>query len=161
MGREGIEIRVQVLHVHPDMGDSLRTVYQYRHIPPVRLFNDFLHGIDRSQHIGHVRYRHQPRAIGEKPPIGLHIQLPAVIHRYHFQGNPLAGSLQLPGDNVGMMLHDGHDHLVACRHTGIGKAGRHQIDRLRRSSCQHNFVRTAGIQELLHRLPRILVRLCG
>ena len=158
MAGEHIELGIQILHIHTQMGNSLRPVDQYRDLVIMRLFDDLLYRIDRTEHIRHMRNRNQFRPLRKKTAERVHAQFSLFIHRNHFQRDPFAGSLYLPGNDIGVVLHHRNDHLIACRQTLVGKAGRDQVDRLCRPARENNLVGRAGIQELLHGLARFFMR---
>ena len=83
----------------------------------------------------------------------------SVIHRNNFNGNPPLGCQQLPGNDITVMLHNGENHLIALLHKLFAEAGHKQIDALRCTAGKDDFIRTAGIDELPHRLTRRFVQL--
>ena len=123
MAREDIKLTIQLLHIHRHVGYRLGTVHQDRHIMFVGNADDLLNRIDRTQHIGYMSHRHQTSPFGKELLVGIQLELSPLIHRNHLEGNSLAGRLNLPGDDVGMVLHDRDDHLITGRHTGIRKTG--------------------------------------
>ena len=158
MTGEHIELGIQILHIHFQMGNGLRSVDQYRNLVIMGFFSDLLYRIDRTEHIRHMCNRDKFCPFRKKTTERIHAQLAFFIHRNHFQRDPFTGSLYLPGNDIGMVFHHRNDHFVAGRHTFVGKAGSNQVDRLCRPTRENNLVGRAGVQELLHGLACILMR---
>ena len=95
------------------MGDGLGAVDQHWHAAGMGLADQVLHRIDGAQGIGNVHYRDQPGALVEQAAPGVQVQLAAVGNRRGHHPGAAAAGHQLPGHDVGVMLHAGHEDLVA------------------------------------------------
>ncbi len=74
-----------------------------------------LHRVDGAEDIRGVREGHDPGAGSDDPGRRVEVQGPVVVHRNEFQARAGAFGQLLPGNQVGVVLHLGHHHLVAGR----------------------------------------------
>lgn len=68
---------------------------------------------------------------------------------------------QLPGNDVGVMLHGGDDDLIALAQELIGKGCGHQIEPFGGSSGEYYLAYRPCIDELTHRFAGSLVQVSG
>ena len=54
MSAEGEEVAIHRLHIHLEMGCTLGTIHQHRDTALVGYLYNFLHRINRSQHVADV-----------------------------------------------------------------------------------------------------------
>ena len=59
MSGEHVELGIQILYIHSEVGNSLRSVDQHRHIVLMRFFDHRLYRVNSSEHIGYVGYGNQ------------------------------------------------------------------------------------------------------
>ena len=116
MSAESEEVAVQVLHVYGEMGSALRSVYHHGHVVLVGNTNHLLHGVHRAEHVAHLGNAHYLGAPGKQTGEFIEVYLTLVVDGNHTQGNAFPGCLQLPGHDVGVVLHGGDNHLVALGH---------------------------------------------
>ena len=67
----------------------------------------------------------------------------------------------LPRHNVGVVLHGGDEHFVACCDIGAAVGFRHQVDGFSCAADKDDFVGAGSLDKAAHRLPRLIVRLGG
>jgi hypothetical protein len=104
-----------------------------------------------------VAYCEQPSAFGDQPVEGINIQLALVRDRD--RAKPSAGLLadQLPGQQVGVMLQDSYQHLVAGPERAPPPALGHQIDGLGRAPGEHDLRRARGAKKTRDLLACVVV----
>ena len=107
-------------------------------------------GVGVAEHIGHMRDRDDLGALGEELLEFLERERPSSSTLDPFQDRALALAQEMPGDDVGMMLHHGQDDLVALADMRETERGGDEIDRLRRAARKDDFVGGAGIEEAPH-----------
>ncbi len=95
------------------MGRSLRTVHKYRDTVTVGYGNHLLHGVDSAKHVAYMSKRSEYRTLVEQRPILFQIKFPPVVYVHHPDFNVVMTLKELPGHNIGMMLHYGEDNLVS------------------------------------------------
>ena len=161
MSAEGKEIRIERLHVYCKMRSALRTVHQYGHAVGMGDADHPAHGVDRAQHVAHVRHADDARAVVEEPFVFVQHQFATVVYRNYPQLDALACLQELPAHDVGVVLHLAEDDFVAFAHEGLAEAGSHEVDALRRAAREDDLRCAAGIQEAAHRLAGRLVQLRG
>ena len=84
-----------------------------------------------------------------------------VVHGYHPEDNAALHGLQLPGDDVAVVLHRGDDDLVARLHLRQAEGGGQEVDALRGAAGEDDFVGGAGVDELAHGLAAGLMQFRG
>ncbi len=82
-------------------------------------------------------------------------QLAAVGDRRPFQHRTVALAMEVPGDDVGVMLHDRQDDLVALADAGEERIG-DEVDRRRGVAREDDLIGAAGVEEAAHGFARIL-----
>jgi hypothetical protein len=74
---------------------------------------DFLHVHHRAEHVRHVGDRHQLGAVGQRLAEIIKIEIALVVDADPDDLRALALAQEMPRHDVGVMLHDGDDDLVA------------------------------------------------
>ena len=98
----------------------------------------------------------QPGLGGDGGQHGLGVQITVGVHIDPFQYDTLTFAQEMPWHDVGVMFHDGQDHLIARLKPGGGPAVGHQIDRLGRAGAEHDVIGT-GVQKPRNGAARRLV----
>ena len=75
---------------------------------------------------------------------------------FHHDAAPLG--LQLPGHDVGVVLHVGDDDFVACLHLAFAERRRHEVDGLGGAASEDDLLRLAGVDELAYLFTCCLVQ---
>ena len=111
---EGDQVRTQLDHVDRQLRDGLRGVQHDRRADGVTQCDDLADRVDGAEHVGHVRHRDDLGALVHQSGGGGPGQIqPALVgHVEPAQGG--AGPLreELPGHDVGVVLHHRDDDLV-------------------------------------------------
>ena len=97
-------------------------------------------------------------ALGEQLFVFVEQQFAFVVHRYHAQRYAFARCLKLPRHDVGMMLHDGHDNLVALAHKPVAERRNHKVKALGGSAREDYFVNRTCIDKLAHLFACLFVQ---
>ncbi len=130
MAGEDVEIAIDVLHVHRQMHRALAAIDQDRNAARMGEPHDLLHRHDRAEHVRHMG---DGDHLGARRKRGLEILKPEFAFRRHrnpFQLRAAPLAVEMPGHDVGMVLHDGEHDLVALADAHAAEGLRHQIDRL-------------------------------
>ena len=132
MAGEGQEVDVERLHVERQVRHALRRVDQDSGAGGMRLARDRGDVVDGAEGVADVGDGHQLRLALQQIGEGRHIEAVVVG-----QGNvgdlraPLRGQ-ELPGDQVGVVLHDAEDDQVALADVAAAPGLGDEVDRLGR-----------------------------
>jgi len=158
---EDVEVGVQIPHVHRQVHRRLRAVHQHRNAVVVSDADDVAHRRDGAERIGHVGHGDDLRARRDHALEFLDDQLAVVVHRNPFQHRTGAFAVKVPRDDVGMMLQQRHDDLVAFADELQTEAGGHQIEGFRGVARENDLVHRAGVEKAADGLPRRLETVGG
>ena len=78
---EGEEVAVHRLHVHGEVGRALRAVHHHGNTVFMGYAYDFVHRIDRTEHVAHVRHAYNLSPVGKQTLVFVEPQLALVGHR--------------------------------------------------------------------------------
>ena len=87
-------------------------------------------------------------------------QTAVVRNRQMPHHNPPFHRLQLPADDVRVVLHLRHDHLIASLHLTLAERLSHEVDSFRRTTGKDNLLYLPGIDKLPHFLTGCLMQVC-
>ena len=137
------------------MGDSLGGIDEAGDAVCVCYVDDLAHRIDGAEDIGEGGDRHHFCSWREEPLVCLHIELSLIADRDHAE----LGALELPRDDIGVVLHRGDDHLVSRLHKCPTVGVRHGIDAIGGAPREDHLGSLTSVDEVGSGLPRRLVRL--
>jgi hypothetical protein len=125
-----IEIGSQSPDIHGHVGGRLGPIHHHQGPHGPGRLGDLGHRVNGAQHIGDVHHAHQPDPLGQEGAEVLQLQAPIIPKRYGFDPGPRALADQVPGHQVGVVLHLGQENFVAgpqvAQPPGIG----HQVEGL-------------------------------
>ena len=121
MAAESKEVAIQILYIDFEMWRTLCAVNQYRYAVFMSDADDFFHRVHRSQHIADMCNTDKLRFVREQLLISVHIEDAVITHRNHTNRNTFLGGLQLPRNNITVMLHHGYDNLIPLVQEGIAE----------------------------------------
>ncbi len=122
---------------------------------------DPLQRIDGPEDVGDVGHAHRAGALVEELLVLLEDQFAVVVHRDHPQAGAGLPADELPGDDVGVVLHLRDEDLVPLAQPGAAPALGDQIDGLGRPAHEDDFARAGGVEEALDLTARSFVGLGG
>ena len=137
------------------MGDGLRGIDEAGDSVCVCYVDDLAHRIDGAEDVGEGGDRHHFCSWGEELLVCLHIELSLIADRDHAE----LGALELPRDDIGVVLHRGDDHLVTRLHKGSTVGVCHGIDAVGGASGEYHLRSLPGMDKTGSGLPCRLVRL--
>ena len=152
---ESEEVAVPRLHVYRPMGDGLSGIDEAGDTVSVSYVDDLAHRIDGAEDVGEGGDSHHFRPRGEELLVRLHIELSLIANRDHAE----LGALELPGDDIGVVLHRGDDHFVTRLHKCSAVGVRHGIDAVGGASREDHLRSLPGVDKTGSGLPCRLVRL--
>ena len=155
------KIAIQLLHIDRKMRHTLRAVHQEVGTGVVRHPRHLAYGIHRAEYVAHLAAAHQAGALIEQRGVGFEVQTPLVVHRHDAQREAPPLACQLPGHNVGVVLHDGDNHLIALAQEGLRKRRCDEIEALGRPSRENNLGRGTRIEERAYPFARRFVQRGG
>ena len=142
------------------MGRGLGTVDQHRHTVGMRYGGHILNRVDGAEHIADMAERRHDRAAVKKRTVAFEVDLAAVVDLRHTYAYVGVAAQQLPGHDVGMMLHDREHDLVAVAET-LAVRGGHEVDRLGRAAREDHLLWLGGVDIFLHAAARGLLQVGG
>ena len=152
MAAESIEVAVQLSDINLHVGCTLCSVYEDGNVARMCHFNDMAHVIDGAQHIAHMGDADELGTRGEMSGKSREIEFALIGYRQVAHHDTTALSLQLPGNDVGVMLHITDQYLVALLHLRFAKRRCHQVDGLCGATGKYDFLRLCRIDELTNLL---------
>ena len=157
MAGEGKEIRTQLLHVHRHVRCALRAVHDHDRALFVRHGSDFLHGVFPAENVRHLRHGDDLRALGDErfdlPEI--HTAVGRALDELQLRAGLTAD--HLPRQQVAVVLHDGHEHLVTRLDVRQAVAVGDEVQALGRVAGKDDLTRRACPDEIAHGLARLLI----
>ena len=128
------------------MGDVLAGVDDGDGAGVVRHPHQPLDRVDRAEHVGHGRERHDLGPVDQPVEVG-EVEVPVGAHRDPAELDAdLVGEL-VPGDDVGVVLQLGDDHRVAGAEVGSPPRLGHEVERLGGVLGEHDLAVAAGADE--------------
>ena len=83
-------------------------------------------------------------------------EIAVVVDRRPFDDGAAALAMEMPGHDIGMVLHDREHDLVALADHHAAEALRHEIDRLGGVAGEDDLVLGRRVEEAAHAFARIL-----
>ena len=154
---EGVKIAVDIAHVDVEMHRRLRAVDQHRNAVRVGDARDFLHWHQGAEHVRHMGDGDELGAWADQLLELVDEKMPLLVDRRPFDHCALAFAQEMPGHDVGVMLHDREHDLVARLDALAAEGVGDKVDRLGGITRKDDLLLAAGIEERRHLLPRALV----
>ncbi len=161
---KGQEVGINGADVDRQVGHALGAVDQEQGAGGVNPAGDVGDGVDGAQDVGHAGDAHEldPLAVGGQQAIQIVEEQPALgVEADELE--PSAGGLgqELPGDEVGVVLHLGQDDDVVLADVGPAPGVGDQVDGLGGVADKDDFARAAGVDEAADLAAGVLVGLGG
>ena len=137
---ESEEVAVHRLHVYREVGRALGAVNHHGNAMFMGDAYDFVHRIDRSEHVADVRHANNLRPFGKQLLVFVEHKFAPVGHRNDADGDAFLGRLKLPRHNVGVVFHDRDDYFVALLHERITERRGHEVKALGGSAREDDLV---------------------
>lgn len=160
VGREGIEIAAEFLDIDMEMRRGLGAVDEHRDVVGMRYLSHLADGVDGAQHVADVAERGHHGAFVEGGFIALDVEHTTLVNLHHPDSQTLLILNELPGHDVGMVLHDGEDYLVAVAE-GLAEACRHEVDGLSGAAGEDYLGGLAGVDIAAYLLAGLLLMVGG
>src|SRR6266849_721525 len=146
---ENVEITIQSLDVHLEMRHGLSPIDQHRDVPAMYHFDNALDRSDRPQRVGDVGYGDDFGSRSQQLLEVLEQQLATVADWCNSQPSALLVAQDLPGHDVGVMLHGGDEYFVAGVNVSAAVGLRHEVDTFRGATNKDDLARIGGVEEAL------------
>ena len=91
----------------------------------------------------------------------VHHQLAGIIHGDDAQARSLFLAENLPGHDIGVVLHGGNDDLVSAADVGSSPGLGHEIDAFGGPANKNDFAGIGGVEKSPHHFASLLVALGG
>ncbi len=153
VGRKDKEIAVELADVDREVGHRLRAVDQDRHAAGVGELDHLAHRVDGAEGVGDVDHSDDLRALRQQPLVLLEDDVAVVVDRDHLEDRAALLAQQLPGDDVGVVLHGRDQDLVAGLEPRADKARGDQVDALGGRSGEDDLSAVGGADVALDRGP--------
>ncbi len=151
---EGVEVATEGLHVDLHVRCRLRSIDEAYGPRLTGLPGDFGYRVHDSERVGNVGNGDEAGPVGEQSVVVLHHQRAVGSHIDVLHRGPGASRENLPGNQVGVVLHLGEEDLVSLGHVRGAPRPRNEID-LRRSPQRRTTLRCDRLRPLSRpRRPR-------
>ena len=149
-----IVVAVHVAHIDGHVHGSLTAIHQ--HLDAARMGDaaDVLHRHHGAQHVGHLGDGDKLGTLAQCRLEGLQIEGAILAHIDPLQHRAIALAVEVPGHDVGVVLHDRQDDLIARAERVRAKTVGHEIDGLGRGAGEDDLVHRPRIEEAAHGLAR-------
>ena len=137
---DGIEITAQGIDIDRHMHRTLASVDQHGHALGMGGVADCLYINFGPQDIGKLCNCDQFGARRDGVDHLLRIKIAACIHINPLEGNALAFAQEMPGHDIGVMLHHRQENLIARLHAGHGPAVGDHVDALGGAGIQNDLI---------------------
>ena len=129
----GVEVGADRRHVHRHVRDRLGSVDQGQRARSMRARHHLGDRIDRAEHVRDVGERHQPHVATSQLGVQLlERQLAPLVDLEVAQRRAALAAEDLPGHQIGVMLHLGDQHGIARAHVRAPPRVGDEVDRLGR-----------------------------
>ncbi len=118
-----------------------------------------LHRHHGAEHVRHVGDRDHLGAVGQELLELVDQEVAVVVDRRPFDHRALALAQEMPGHDVGVMLHDREHDLVARLDALAPEGVGDEVDRLGGIAGEDDLLRPLGVEERPHLLARALIGL--
>ena len=154
---EGEEIRAQLLHIHRHMRRALRAVHDHDRALLVRHGGDFLDRVLPAENIRHLRHGDDLRALGNErfDLLKIHTAVGRALDELQLRARLAAD--HLPRQQIAVVLHDRHEHLIARLDVRQAVAVGDEVQALGRVAGKDDLTRRACPDEIAHGLARLLI----
>ena len=143
------------------MGRRLCSVDEHGDVLCVGGCDDVADGVDRAEHVAHVRHADEACTLREQAAVGVEVECAVVVHGDDAQVHSLALTEHLPGNDVAVVLHGRDDDFVACMAEGFAEREGQQVDAFGRAAGEDDLARRTGVDEAAHGFARLLVQFGG
>ena len=161
MTGEGKEIAVQIGHINSHMGYALGSVHHADGTDTMGFLHNRLDVIFEAQHIGHLRYGNDFRALRNLRFDILCGQIAVFFEINVFERCSFGFGHHLPGHAVAMMFRNRNHDFVPSIDIVQAIAIRHEVQRLCSVLGEDDFLRALGFDKLGRAFPRTLVNIRG
>ena len=104
-----------------------------------------------AEHIRHMAYRHHSCAGREETSVLVDVEYSAFVAGHHFYYYAATLLQELPGHDVGVVLHYGENYFVA-RLEKLPVRRCHEVDGFGCAACKNHFVGRLCVDKLAHTL---------
>ena len=144
---EDVEIDVERLHVDLEMHRALAAVDQHRNAAGMGHLDHVGDRHDRAGDIRHVRHGDHLGSRRQSCLERVEVEAAVVAHVDEFQHCALPLAQEVPRHDVGVMLQDRDDDLVAFLDHRAGEGRRDEVDRLGRAFGEDDLFGPLGVEE--------------
>ncbi len=127
---EDKEVGIKGLHVDMAVNGALARIHQHGNALRVGEANDFVNRRHRAESVRHHGDGHHPGAGAEQLGILLQQEIAVIIDWRPLQHGSLALAVEMPGNDVGVMLEDGEHDFIALPDHQAAVALCHKVDGL-------------------------------
>jgi len=154
-----VEIAIDVADIDIHVYRRLRAVDQDWNPARMRQTDDLLDWHDAAQHVRHLGYRDQLRLRRQELLELANQEIAVIIDRRPSNHGALTLTQEVPGHDVGVVLHDREHDFVALADPFAPEGLRYEIDRLRGAASEHDLFAPVRIEEFRDLVARALIGL--
>ena len=157
MAGERVEVAIELLHVHLHVGHGLRAVDEYGRAVAVRDACDLGYRVNGAERVGNMHDGDQLGARAQQFFEFVQQQLAALVDGRYAQDGLLLLAQDLPGHDVGVVLHGGDHNLIAGLDVPAAVCVGDQVDALGSAPHKDNLAPIGSVDEALYLDPRLFV----
>ena len=159
MAGEDVKVAVDIPDIDRQMHGGLAAVDQHRDAARVGNFDDLLDRNDGAERVRHLRDRDQFGARRQRLLEFLDGEIALVVDIDPFDDGAVTFPEEMPGHDVGMVLHDREHDFVAGLDVGLTPGRCHEIDRLGGVAGEDDLFCAPGVKEFLDLGPSTFISL--
>ncbi|QTK78267.1 hypothetical protein AT6N2_C0356 [Agrobacterium tumefaciens] len=157
-----IPVAIDIAHIHRHVNRALRAINKHRNAALMRDAAYFLDRNDGAERIRHMGDGNELGAFRQALFESLDMKRAVIIDGHPNELGALPFADEMPRHDVGVVLHDRDDDLVALADLGHAVAIGNRIDRLGRGFGEDDLVHRTGVQEPAHFFARRFIGVgCG
>ncbi len=160
MAGKDIIVATNGLHIDAGVHGGLATIKQHLSPGAMGQFDNPPRICNRAENIRHVCQRDHPRFRPDRRFKLRHVERAIFIQANPSEHRALTLAQEMPGHDIGMMLHQRQHDFVAGGYLA-GKSAGDEIDRFRRALGEDDLLDRARIQKAAHILARVFEGLRG
>ena len=159
MSAESEEVAIHGLNVDLEVGCALGSIHQNGDAMGVGYLDDLFNGIDGAQNVAHMGHTDNLGLIGDERFELIQTQDTIIGNGKMLHDDASFHGLELPRDDVGVVLHLCDNHLVAGLHLRFAERAGYQVDSLRGATCKDDLLDLTGVDKRAHLFTCRLVQI--
>ncbi len=151
------KVTTELGHVDRHMRHRLAAVQEHRNTRSTGLLDNRLGRIDGPERVRDMDDGKKLGPLGQQAVESFQIEFASLSHRNHLERRPGLLRGNLPGHDIGMVLHVRDENFITRLQNRFHEAVRHEIDALGRATGKYDLVRVRRADQAGHFGPGVFV----